>query len=302
VKKLTTIQADLLLLSVAFIWGATFVVVKNALEGITPFAFNFIRFTIAFCFLYLLYRPGKKLIQKKIMLVGASIGFVLFLGYTFQTIGLKYTTAANAAFITGLSVIIVPFLNIYFTKRFPQPIVIMGALLAAIGLALLTLKNGFMIQKGDFIMLFCALCFALHIVLIARYATHYDSTLLAMLQIGVVALFSFFMFLVHPTEYWPTFFSKDVRIALALTAIPATALALLVMNGVQKFTTANRTAIILAMEPVFGALTAWSYGGEILTKLDLWGAGLILLGILLVELKNKQPKLSHEQVQKERKL
>jgi drug/metabolite transporter (DMT)-like permease len=110
------------------------------------------------------------------------------------------------------------------------------------------------------------------------------------------------MFLVHPTEYWPTFFSKDVRIALALTAIPATALALLVMNGVQKFTTANRTAIILAMEPVFGALTAWSYGGEILTKLDLWGAGLILLGILLVELKNKQPKLSHEQVQKERKL
>jgi drug/metabolite transporter (DMT)-like permease len=179
VKKLTTIQADLLLLSVAFIWGATFVVVKNALEGITPFAFNFIRFTIAFCFLYLLYRPGKKLIQKKIMLVGASIGFVLFLGYTFQTIGLKYTTAANAAFITGLSVIIVPFLNIYFTKRFPQPIVIMGALLAAIGLALLTLKNGFVIQKGDFIMLFCALCFALHIVLIARYATHYDSTLLA---------------------------------------------------------------------------------------------------------------------------
>ena len=301
-KKLTTIQADVLLLSVAFIWGATFVVVKNALEGITPFAFNFIRFTIAFCFLYLLYRPGKKLIQKKILLAGASIGFVLFLGYTSQTIGLKYTTAANAAFITGLSVIIVPFLNIYFTKRFPQPIVIMGALLAAIGLALLTLKNGFMIQKGDFIMLFCALCFALHIVLIARYATHYDSTLLAMLQIGVVALFSFFMFLVHPTEYWPTFFSKDVRIALALTAIPATALALLVMNGVQKFTTANRTAIILAMEPVFGALTAWSYGGEILTKLDLWGAGLILLGILLVELKNKQPKLSHEQVQKERKL
>ncbi|MGI6588379.1 MAG: DMT family transporter [Peptococcia bacterium] len=301
-KKLTTIQADVLLLSVAFIWGATFVVVKNALEGITPFAFNFVRFTIAFFFLYLLYRPGKKLIQKKILLAGASIGFVLFLGYTSQTIGLKYTTAANAAFITGLSVIIVPFLNIYFTKRFPQPIVIMGALLAAIGLALLTLKNGFMIQKGDFIMLFCALCFALHIVLIARYATHYDSTLLAMLQIGVVALFSFFMFLVHPTEYWPTFFSKDVRIALALTAIPATALALLVMNGVQKFTTANRTAIILAMEPVFGALTAWSYGGEILTKLDLWGAGLILLGILLVELKNKQPKLSHEQVQKERKL
>jgi len=173
---------------------------------------------------------------------------------------------------------------------------------AAIGLALLTLKNEFIIQTGDFLHAVLCSCFALHIVLIARYATHYNSTQLAILQISVVALFSFFALILHPAECWPTSFSKDVWIALALTAIPATALALLVMNGVQKFTTASRTAIILATEPVFGALTAWSYGGEILTKLDLFGASLILLGILLVELKNKQPKLSHEQVQKERKL
>lgn len=287
-KKLTKIQADLLLLSVAFIWGATFIVVKNALAGITPFAFNFIRFTIAFGFLYLLYRPGKKLFQKKILMAGTTIGIFLFLGYTLQTIGLKYTTAANAGFITGLSVIMVPFFNIYFTKHFPSPWVIMGASLAAIGLGLLTLKNGLVMQKGDLLILLCAIFLALHIILISRYASYHDPILLAILQIGAVAVLSFFVFLVHPTEYWPESFSKDVWIALALTAIPATALALLIMNGVQKFTTANRTAIILAMEPVFGALAAWSYGGEILTTQDLLGAGLVLFGILLVEIKNEQ--------------
>ena len=184
------IIADLLLLLVALIWGLTFPAIKDALEAITPFAFLALRFSIAWIFLVLLY-PRKMLkIDSTNFKAGLTIGTALFLGYGFQTVGIQYTSASNAAFITGLSVVLVPLLNIPFTKRLPGRYAVAGAISAAFGLGLLSLNSGFTITKGDFLVFLCAIAFAFHIILVSRFAPEMDTTLLTIIQIGIVAIFS----------------------------------------------------------------------------------------------------------------
>jgi len=278
-------QADILLLTVAFIWGTTFVIVKNALQGITPFIFLAVRFLIAFVFLYVIYRPGFRILKKPILLAGSAIGVFLFAGYAFQTVGLQYTTASNTGFITGLSVILVPFFSIFITRQLPNFYVLSGALLAAGGLALLTLSPNLAFQKGDVLVFFCACSFALHIIFVGRYANQHDPTLLAMVQILLVGLLSTMMTVVSPQEGLPHSWTGELWWALGITAILATSLAFLIQNSVQRYTSPSRTAIIFATEPVFAALTAYTYGGEELTSRALLGAALVLAGILLAELK-----------------
>jgi drug/metabolite transporter (DMT)-like permease len=285
IRNTTVLKADLLLLAVAFIWGSTFILVKNALVGITPFVFMAIRFSAAFFFLFFMYKPGKEIFRKNILGAGIVLGIFLLGGYAFQTVGLQYTTASNAGFITGLSVVMVPLFNMYFTRRNPGFLVVLGALSAAAGLGLLTLKHGLVFQKGDVMVLLCAVCFAWHIVFTARYANRYNPNIISLLQIGTVAFFSSLISLGSPLEYLPPSLSPDVWLALGITAIPATSLAILIMSRVQKYTTPNRTAIILSMEPVFSALTAWSAGGEVLRYKDIAGAALVFLGMILAELK-----------------
>lgn len=294
-KKLSPWQADLLLLAVAFTWGVTFIIVKKALQDISPFAFLAIRFTMAFLFLLLFDKQCRKtprsqtypfLYNKKVLHAGGVIGFFLFSGYAFQTAGLQYTSASNAAFITGLSVVLVPLLSTCFTKRLPNPYVLLGALVAALGLGLLTLEKGYSLQKGDLLILLCAFSFAMHIISVGHYTGQFEAASLSILQIGLVGLLSCGAVYLIPGESWPATWTLNIWIALLLTAIPATSLAILVQNSVQQYTSPARTAIVFSMEPVFGALSAWYLAGESFTQQGLWGAALVLVGMLLAELKN----------------
>jgi len=284
-RNLRAWQADLLLLAVAFIWGTTFVLVKEALGAITPIAFLAIRFTLAFFFLYAIYRPGRELWQGANLHAGVIVGIFLFAGYAFQTVGLKYTSAANAGFITGLSVILVPFFSIMLTKQLPNLYVVSGAAMAALGLTLLTLGPGLILQKGDLLVFCCACSFALHIIFVGRYAAKLNPTFLAMNQILTVGILSAAVVAASPAETLPAVWTNELWLALGITAFLATSLAFLVQNSVQRFTSPSRTAIIFATEPVFAALTAYTYGGEELTGKALLGAILVLSGILLAELK-----------------
>lgn len=278
------IIADFLLLCVALIWGLTFPAIKGALEGITPYAFLTIRFTIACIFLALFYIKKLKKVDKNSLKAGIFIGTALFMGYTFQTVGIQYTTASNTAFITGLAVVLVPLINIPFSMQVPNFYAFLGALSAAFGLGLLSIKEGFTINPGDILVFFCAVSFALHIILVSKFAPTMDSSLLAIIQIGAVAVFSgtFFIFL----EPMPGHFTKEVWIGLAICAIPATSLAYLIQNKVQQFTSPTRTAIVFAMEPVFGAIFSYYWIGEILTTRGLIGSIFVLAGMLIAEIKS----------------
>jgi len=145
--------ADMSLLFVTFIWGATFVLVQNAISFLEPLSFNGVRFLLAGLFLliwlFLFHRPQLKMWNGSLLLSGAFMGFWLFSGYAFQTMGLLYTTSAKAGFITGLSVVLVPLFAFFLLKQKPKANAILGVLIAAIGLYLLTMNGELSVNKGD---------------------------------------------------------------------------------------------------------------------------------------------------------
>lgn len=279
------VKADFLLLVVAAIWGLTFVVVKNALDDIQPFTFNAYRFLIAGIFMIIICIFYKIKFDGLLLKIGTIIGFFLFLGYSFQTIGLQYTTASNSGFITGLAVVFVPLFATIFTKKLPGMYSIAGAVLAAIGLFFLSVDSTLTYNSGDIMTLFGAICFAVYILLLGKYSPQFDTIPLVAMQIFVVAFLSLICSLTLETP--SVTMTSAVIIALLVCAIPATCLAFMIQTWAQKFTTPTRTIIIITTEPVFAALFAYMLLGEIFTTRHLLGAVLMLMGILLVEFKGE---------------
>ena len=276
-----SLWADFSLLLVTLVWGSTFVVVKWAIEDLPPFPFLAIRFALAFISLLPFLWFQKAHISKGTLLKGAALGIFLFSGYAFQTIGLQYTTASNAGFITGLSVVIVPALVTLTTRTLPRPNLILGILSALIGLALLSLGDNFEFNKGDLMVLACAFSFALHIFLVGRYAPQTNATVLASIQILTVSVLSAVFSLLLPQP--PLHFSTNAWLGLLITAVPATSLAFFVQTKMQQFTNPTHTALIFSMEPVFSAVAAFFFAGELLSLKGFLGAGLVLGGMIIAE-------------------
>lgn len=280
------LRADLALLFVAFSWGLTFVVVQDALSGIGPYYFVALRFLLALVFLAALYWRHLLNINRTTLKTGFLIGLFLFGGYAFQTIGLQYTGPATAGFITGLAVVLVPLFSALAYRRWPGLFLITGVLCAAFGLALLTLQGSiFKLGMGDLLIFLCAICFGLHIIMVGRYAGKHDPVLLAIIQIGTVSIISFLFALKFETM--PNHLTTPVWTAFLITAIPATSLAFLIQNTVQRYTSPTHTAIIFTMEPVFAAITAHLLGREVLTLVQGAGCIFILAGMLVAELKGE---------------
>lgn len=273
--------ADFSLLLVTLVWGSTFVIVKLAIKDLPPFPFLAIRFGLAFISLVPFIWFQKAHISKGTLLRGVALGVILFSGYAWQTVGLQYTTASNAGFITGLSVVIVPALVTLTTRKLPKPTLLLGILSALVGLAFLSLGDHLQFNKGDIMVLICAISFALHIFLVGRYAPQTNATILASAQILTVSVLSGLFTIILPQS--TVNFSTNAWLALLVTAIPATSLAFFVQTKMQQFTTPTHTALIFTMEPVFSALTAFFFAGEIFTTKGLLGAGLVLGGMLIAE-------------------
>jgi len=286
--------ADLSLLSIAFIWGLTFVMVQDAVQAYPVFAFISARFILAF----LTMIPVALLLRKRTAGWGAAtplwrqigagglIGLILFAGYGFQTAGLQYTTPAKAGFITGLSVVIVPVLGMIFARERPGPTVWLGVGLATAGLALLSLmgvnlEDG--INPGDVMVFFCALSFAAHIFITGRFSHRMDPLILTMTQILTVAVLATAAsyFFEPPTPVLPR---GQPLFAAIFTGVLATAVAFGVQTVAQRFTTATHTALIFATEPVFAALASFALIGERLGPPQLLGGALILTGMIAAEL------------------
>ncbi|MDR3599979.1 MAG: DMT family transporter [Desulfosporosinus sp.] len=291
-KLIKSQWADLSLLLIALVWGSTFVIVKWAIADLPPLPFLAIRFALAFISLLPFLWFQKTHISKKNLLKGVALGFFLFSGYAWQTVGLQYTTASNAGFITGLSVVFVPALISLTTRKLPHLSLLLGILSALIGLAMLSLGDRFQLNKGDLMVLICALSFALHIFLVGRYAPETNATVLASVQILTVSILSGFFSLLLPHP--PLHFSPAAWLALLVTAVPATSLAFFVQTKMQQFTTPTHTALIFSMEPVFSAISAFFLAGEVLTLQGLIGAGLVLMGMLIAEFTGSKNEIPSE--------
>ncbi|MBT1279283.1 DMT family transporter [Thermoanaerobacter sp. CM-CNRG TB177] len=282
----TQLKSDIVLILVTMVWGTTFIIVKNAIQTLPVYNFLFIRFLLAFLLLTIIFHKKLKTIDKKTLAVASVIGAMLFLGYAFQTMGLKYTTASKSGFISGFSVVLVPILEAVFLKRKPSKSSILGIVLAFIGLILLTANIDLSINIGDFLTLLCAFAFGMQIVLIAKYASTLDTYLLATIQIGIVALLSGIITLLLEKPFVPTSF--NVWAAIVITGVFATAFAIVAQNTMQAYTTATHAALIFALEPVFAAIAAFLIGGEVMSFRAILGGIFMFTGIVLSELPEKE--------------
>ncbi|ASS74904.1 EamA family transporter [Tumebacillus algifaecis] len=295
------VAADLVLLGVTFSWGATFVLVKEAVDKMPPFTFLGVRFLFAALILGLImvlfFRDTVKGMTKQLWVVGSWIGLLLFGGYALQTFGLLYTTASNAGFITGLSVVMVPIFAYWFLRQRLKRNAVIGVIVATIGLAFLSLTQ-FQVNLGDLLVFFCAICYGLHIICIGKYTTRFHALPFAFVQILSCGLFNMiggFLF-----EDVSASFSADVLFdltvfsALLICSVIATAFAFVAQNQFQKFTTPTRTALIFAMEPVFAALTGYLWAGDRLGTLQVIGCLCILGGMLIAELGGGQEEVGQK--------
>ncbi len=283
------IFADLAIILMAFIWGSGFAGNKILLnDGLNPMQLIAIRFVIAAIFLCIVFR--KKLTRdKKVLKAGFIIGFVLFLSYMFQTVGLDYTTASNNAFLTSIYVIIVPLLAYFITKRAPDKFNLTATFLVLIGICLLTIDfSNFSIGKtitfkGDMLTLVSAVCYAFQVIFIAHYTKKHDPIVLAVLQICVVAILSTISALIFEgTDF--SISAGGIGILLYLS-LAATALCLILQNVAQKYTTPTHAGVLMSMESVFGTLLGVLILKEHISTQMCFGFLIILIALIIAETK-----------------
>jgi drug/metabolite transporter (DMT)-like permease len=283
---------DLSLVAIAMIWGATFVLVKRALEDVSTLLFLTLRFAAASAALIFVFRKQLRSSQLAPALRGGLLaGACLFAGYVLQTFGLKYTSASKTGFITGLYIPLVPLLSSLIYRKLPQLAELAGVAIAFVGLTLMTVERNLLsISRGDLLVAGCAVAYAFHILVLGRFSKLADAGALAMIQIATAAVLSSATF--WWTEPVRIRWSRDLWIALAVTSLLATALAFAVQTWAQRWSSPTRTALIFSTEPVFAWATSYVLAGELLSRRATVGAALILSGILMVELKPLRARTS----------
>lgn len=278
--------ATLALVGATAVWGATFVVVQDAVEQMPVLPFLWWRFALATLVLAVL-RPRAVLdLTPEKRRHGLLLGLLLGGGYVLQTFGLLHTSATVSGFITGMFVVFTPLIGWLVLGEPIARSVWAAVVLATAGLALISL-NGFAMGLGELLTLGCAALFAGQIVGLSRWSTAQDAYGLTVLQLGVVAVLSLVASPLQGGMELPP--SASVWAAIVFLALAATALAFLAQTWAQTHMSAPRAAIVLTLEPVFAGIFGVWIGGDQLTARILAGGLCIVAAMYLVEL---GPRLS----------
>lgn len=292
-----SLKAHTLLVLTTLVWGATFVQIKDALGDISPLLFNAFRMTLAGVALIVLFRRHLRSLARDAFLMGCLVGAFLWLGYEFQTTGLRLTTPSKSAFLTGFSVILVPVLLAIGWRRHVNRWVVSGIVTAMVGLYLMTVPAGEglnlqSINRGDLLTLGCAVFFALHIINLGRAMQKYKFEQIATLQTCVAAILMAIS--VPVLEHAHVIWSSRVIWAILVTGLLGTAAAFSIQAWAQQFTAPTYTALIFLLEPVFAWVTSYIVLRERLGLRAGFGALFILAGIIISELKGSSAELAEE--------
>lgn len=268
-------RAVLALILASFVFGATFVVVKSALDDIGPLSFVAWRFLIGAVILGAFVLPR----GRSLWLQGSITGLALFTGYALQTAGLEATTASNSALITGFYVVLTPLLSSLIRKRPPSAWLIAAALAAFVGIYLLTGAEGARFGRGDLLTMGCALAFSLYILALARFAGSHPVVPFTTVQLATTAVLAFVASAVFETPGLPP---NTVWAALLITGVGVGIGAYLLQVWAQTILGPSTAAVILAAEPAFGVATAWVVLDERLDMAGWVGTLLIVAAIFVV--------------------
>ena len=278
--------AVLALIFVAIVWGAGFVLMKDALDDQPVFDFLATRFTLATLVMIAIRPQVLSAINKQTLFRGSVLGVMLGLAYITQTIGLDLTTAAITGFLTGLYVVFTPLLFWFVFKKKVDKKVIVGTTLALTALLFISF-NGISIDPGQIWLITCALLFAGHIIGLSFWSNAKDIYPLTVIQLAAGSVVCWLGAL--PDGYQPppnTFVWGTV----VFTAVFATAMAFLIQTWAQSIMDPSRVAIILTGEIVFAAVIAVAVGQEVLAARTIIGGVLIVVAMLIVEWPDKKSK------------
>ncbi len=270
------------LVIVTAVWGGTFLLVQNAVKLMPVMDFLAWRFILA-SLIMLALRPGcLRHIDRRGLFRGGALGLVLGLGYVTQTFGLLYASAAVSGFITGMFVVLTPVMAWVILRRRATLKVWLAVLLAAAGLALLSL-HGWSVGKGELLTLACAIFFAVHIVGLGEWSGEQDIYTLTFLQLATVGVVSLLAALPGGITRPP---DGGVWATIGVTAVLATALAFMVQTWAQSLVSATRAAVVMTMEPVFAGVFAVTLGANRLDARIVIGALCVLAAMFIVQLRS----------------
>ena len=289
-ERTTKLLAGAGLILTTIIWGGAFVVMKNSVDLIPPSYLLALRFSIAAICMLAGFWAQNKGMDKKDIQYGVMLGVFLFFSYIFQTYGLKYTTASKNAFITTLYVIIVPFLHWAFNHKKPSRRNLGAAILAVIGLALLSLEGETGINLGDFLTLICGIFFAVHIVFIDRYTKDHSPVRLTTIQMFTAAILGWLLAPVADGNLDFGILNTDLILGLLYLGIFSTMIGFLLQNVGQKYLSPNTSSILLSFESVFGLVFSVIFLGDPVTVKLLAGCMLMFGAVILSEYKPKKSK------------
>ena len=276
----------LALIFVAIVWGAGFVLMKDAISQQPVFDFLATRFTLATLVMVAIRPQVLSSITKQQVLRGSVLGVMLGLAYITQTIGLDLTTAAITGFLTGLYVVFTPLLFWFVFKKKVEKKVIVGATLALTALLFISF-NGLSFDPGQVWLIACALLFAGHIIGLSFWSNAKDIYPLTVIQLAAGSAVCWLGAV--PDGYQPPP-NAFVWGTVVFTAVFATAMAFLIQTWAQSIMDPSRVAIILTGEIVFAAVIAVAVGQEVLTTRTIIGGVLIVVAMLIVEWPDRKSK------------
>lgn len=281
---------QLLIILSALIFGSSFLIMKQAVEGIPVFTLLAFRFTTAGVLLSLVFWKKWRLLNKETLVGGAVLGTLMFLGYAFQTYGLsgfgswEGTTPGKNAFLTATYCVLVPFLNWMLSRKLPDRYNVAAAVLCLAGVGLVSLNENFSVVGGDVLTLICGVAFSLHILAVTHYGSRCDVLLLTVLQFLFLALWSWVGVFVAG-ETLPALPAGADLLRLAYLAVCASGLAMLSQNVGQANADPATGAVLMSLEAPFGVLFSVLFGSERPTVQIYLGFALIFCAVLLSETK-----------------
>lgn len=283
---------EIALIVTAIIWGSGFVASAVALDHYTPYQILAGRFLIGVILLSVVFHKKIRMIKKHTLLKGSILGSILYIAFALQTVGLQFTTPSKNAFLTAVNVVIVPFISFVIYKRKLDIFELIGAVIAMIGIALLSLQFNGEVNVGDVLTLLCAFAFAFHIFYTARFVSNEDAVSLTLIQMATAATIGFIVTLMRGEMSFAL--EASALMPLVYLGIFSTTIAYLLQTIAQKYVTETKAAIILSTEALWGTLFSVIILSELLTMRMSVGAVLILVAIMIAETKPKLIPLRRE--------
>ena len=288
-------KGEVILLIVTLLWSATFVIVKESLNNISTMLFLGLRFLIAGVILFPIVIQKKLDWKNSNLIPPLFLGLLLFLGFSTQTLGLKYTSATKSAFLTGTAVAIIPILQLLIEKKRPKTgsvigvaVVLFGILFLSGGNSIMTLLNDIAtnFNLGDFLTLICAIFFAGYVVYLDMLSSKYNFWMLLIVQIGVATMLAFIAAVVFDIIDYETLqinYANQLGYGILYTAIFATLVTTTLQTKYQKLVSPTKAGIVYSFEPIFAAIIAYIFISERITSFGLLGAALIFVGLIISE-------------------